>query len=92
MDSTISWSYAKPISLSVLRPRAMEKYMNEDKIANILLILIALVIVGLKITGVITLSWFWLFFPIIALFILGIVIAVIFAIIMLIYILLDKGD
>jgi hypothetical protein len=44
---------------------------NVDKVADIFVILVAATLVVLKLTGVITISWFWLFSPIIFLFGLG---------------------
>ena len=52
----------------------------EDKIAEIFIIIAIIAVIALKITGVITLSWFWLLCPIWGLFSLGCVLAVIFLI------------
>lgn len=50
---------------------------NLDKFTNIVLIIIILVIIGLKIAGVITISWLWLLSPIWGLFLLGVIFAMI---------------
>ena len=50
--------------------------MDSDRVADILIIVIFLSIIGLKIANVITLSWFWLFSPIIFLFGIGIILAI----------------
>lgn len=50
--------------------------MDEDRIADIIIISIFLIIIGLKIANIITISWFWLFSPIIFLFGLGIILSV----------------
>lgn len=44
---------------------------NVDRIADICIIVAAATVLGLKLAGVITISWFWLFSPIIFLFGLG---------------------
>lgn len=50
---------------------------NLDKFTNIVLIIIILVIIGLKIAGVITISWLWLLSPLWGLFLLGVIFAMI---------------
>jgi len=50
--------------------------MNEDRIADIVIISIFLTIIGLKIANIITISWFWLFSPIIFLLGLGVILSV----------------
>lgn len=49
---------------------------NVDRMADIILIGAALTIIILKITNIITISWFWLFSPIIFLFGFGIILAI----------------
>ena len=49
---------------------------NTDRVADIFIILVFCTIIGLKITGVITISWFLLFSPIIILLGLGILLAI----------------
>ena len=50
--------------------------MNNDRIADVFIIGAIITVIALKLTGVITLSWFWLLSPLWGLFIIGLVGAV----------------
>ena len=50
--------------------------MNQDRITDIFFILIIAVIIGLKITGIITISWLALFSPILVLLGVGFLLAI----------------
>ena len=64
--------------------------MRNDRIGDIFILGIILTVIILKITGIITLSWFWLFSPLIFLFGLGIIIAIILILMCLISIYINK--
>ena len=55
--------------------------MDEDRIVDIVIIGAILTVIILKIVGVITISWLWLFSPIWILFGLGLILAVFMTII-----------
>jgi hypothetical protein len=50
--------------------------MSEDRIADVFIIGAIITVIVLKLTGVITLSWFWLLSPLWGLFALGLIGAV----------------
>ena len=52
----------------------------EDRITDIIIVLIVLAIIVLKILNIITISWFWLLSPIWLLFIIGIILSIAFGI------------
>ena len=64
--------------------------MRNDRIGDIFILGIILTVIILKITGIITLSRFWLFSPLIFLFGLGIIIAIILILMCLISIYINK--
>ena len=61
-----------------------------DRVADIFIVLLIAAVIGLKIAGIITLSWFWLFSPIIFLFGLGVVLALIVMIVCIINIFIES--
>ena len=63
-----------------------------DAIVDIFLIACFILVICLKATGIITLSWFWLFFPIICLFGIGVVLALILGIICIVVLLISNKE
>ena len=63
-----------------------------DRVADVIIIGIICIILGLKFTGIITISWFWLLSPIIFLFGLGIILTLIMIIIYIITIFISKKE
>ncbi len=63
-----------------------------DIAAEVFMLICIAAIIYLKIIGTIKLSWFWIFSPIIGLFGLSVVFALILGIICIVTILIDKGD
>ena len=63
-----------------------------DTAVDIFLIACIILVIYLKVTGVITLSWFWIFSPIIFLFGMGLVLAVVLAIICIVVLLTNDKE
>ena len=61
-----------------------------DIAAEVFLLICLLVVIYLKVTGIIKLSWFWVFSPLIGLLGLGLVLALILGIICIVIILIDN--
>ena len=61
-----------------------------DRVVDIFLIILVIVFIYLKITGIITLSWFWILCPIWGLFALGVILAIIIGIIFIVSIIIDN--
>lgn len=57
---------------------------NVDRVADIFIIVLIAIVIGLKLEGVITISWFWLLSPLWLLFGLGIILSIIFLILCII--------
>ena len=63
-----------------------------DTAVDIFLLVCIILVIYLKVTGVITLSWFWIFSPIIFLFGMGFVLAVVLAIICIVVLLTNDKE
>ena len=63
-----------------------------DTAVDIFLLACIILVIYLKVTGVITLSWFWIFSPIIFLFGMGFVLAVVLAIICIVVLLTNDKE
>lgn len=63
-----------------------------DAAVDIFLIACFILVICLKATGIITLSWFWLFFPIICIFGMGVTLAFILGIICIVTLLTSNKE
>ena len=63
-----------------------------DTAVDIFLLACIILVIYLKVTGVITLSWFWIFSPLIFLFGMGFVLAVVLAIICIVVLLTNDKE
>ena len=68
----------------------MNKREPFDRMVDIIIICSFLAVIGLKIAGIITISWLWLLSPIWGLFLIGCIISIILTIACIISIEIDK--
>ena len=66
--------------------------MSDDRIIDIFIVVVIAGIIGLKLTGAITISWFWLFSPIIFLFGAGLILTIVMIVIVLLEEIIHKGE